>query len=267
MLIGAWWPSPPIESAAAVDFWSGHMSVKQEEAEEVNKLATWLGERNSGNTSEDMLNRLALGRNRLLDVAHHCRTKSEANDSVVKAVNHLREMLKGIAKWGNEEIDKILKDKELADKPTKIGEVVFKANQQASNAAMAGLTRLLESQTTASVDHGDKTQAWATASAAVTHLRSRLTEICEAGDQACNATAAAALPDAAKLKQLNSIKDRVNSDAAGASRAAVAKIVGVVQQVLEAADISENAAKWLAAHGFNIEEPQPPPPITVDRLC
>lgn len=49
-----------------------------------------------------------------------------------------------------------------------------------------------------------------------------------AGDQACNAAAAAALPDAEKLNQLNAIKDRVNSDAAGASRAAVAKIVGVI---------------------------------------
>lgn len=82
MLIGAWWPAPPIGPAAAVDFWSGHMNVKQREAEEVNNVATWLGEHNSGHTAEDMLTRLALGKNRLLDVAHHCRSKSEANDSV-----------------------------------------------------------------------------------------------------------------------------------------------------------------------------------------
>lgn len=132
--------------------------------------------------------------------------------------------------------------------------------------AMAGLNQLLESEAVARLDAADKKQAWTTAAAAVNHLRARLTEICEAGDQACNAAAASALPDDDKLTQLNAIKDRVNGDAAGASRAAVAKIVGVVQQVLEAADISENAPKWLAAHGFDIEEPQPPSPITGDRL-
>lgn len=133
-------------------------------------------------------------------------------------------------------------------------------------AAMAGLTQLLESETTACVDPTEKTRAWKTAAAAVTHLRARLTEICEAGDQACNAAAASALPDTDKLAQLNAIKDRVNNDAAGASRAAVTKIVGVVQQLLDVADGNKDAAKWLAAHGFSIVDPPSPPPITGDRL-
>ena len=129
---------------------------------------------------------------------------------------------------------------------------------------MAGLTRLLESAHP--LDPADQKQAWNTAAAAVTHLRSRLTEICEAGDQACNAAVASALPDAEKLNQLNAIKDRVNSDAAGASRAAVAKIVGVIQGVLNATEGGGDASKWLAAQGFDIAEPPPPPPITGDRL-
>ncbi|MCV7385559.1 hypothetical protein [Mycolicibacter longobardus] len=131
---------------------------------------------------------------------------------------------------------------------------------------MAGLNQLLESDALAHIDPGVKKQAWTTAAAAVTHLRARLTEICEAGDQACNAAAASALSDAAKINQLNAVKDRVNSDAAGASRAAVAKIVGVIQQLLDAAESREDASKWLAAQGFNIAEPAPPPPIPKDKL-
>ncbi|MEB3030379.1 hypothetical protein [[Mycobacterium] nativiensis] len=131
---------------------------------------------------------------------------------------------------------------------------------------MAGLNQLLESKTLAHMNPVKKRQAWTTAAAAVTYLRTRLTEICEAGDQACNAAATSALPDADKLKQLNAIKDRVNSDAAGASRAAVAKIVGVVQELLDVVDSGNDAANWLAAHGFNIAEPLPPSPITEERL-
>lgn len=132
--------------------------------------------------------------------------------------------------------------------------------------AMAGLNQLLESEALARLDVADKKQAWTTAAAAVTHLRARLTEICEAGDQACNAAAASALPDDDKLTQLNIIKDRVNSDAAGASRAAVAKIVSVIQQLLDVAGSNDDAPKWLAVHGFDIAEPPPTPPITKDRL-
>lgn len=133
-------------------------------------------------------------------------------------------------------------------------------------AAMAGLTQLLESETTARVDAAEKAEAWSAAASAVTHLRSRLTEICEAGDQACNTAAASALPDVDKLTQLNAIKDGVNSDAAGASRAAVTKIVGVVQQLLDVVGSSDDAVKWLAVQGFNISDPTALPPITNDRL-
>lgn len=132
--------------------------------------------------------------------------------------------------------------------------------------AMAGLNQLLESETVARLDAADKKQAWATAAAAVNHLRARLTEICEAGDQACNAAAASVLPDDDKLTQLNAIKDRVNSDAAGASRAAVVKIVSVIQELLDLAGSNDDAPKWLAAHGFDIAEPPAAPPITKDRL-
>jgi hypothetical protein len=131
---------------------------------------------------------------------------------------------------------------------------------------MAGLNQLLESEALARLDSGDKKQAWTTAAAAVSHLRARLTEICEAGDQACSAAAASALPDDDKLTRLNAIKDRVNSDAAGASRAAVAKIISVIQQLLDGADSKDDAPAWLAAHGFDVAEPPPPPPITGDRL-
>ncbi|WP_131810543.1 hypothetical protein [Mycolicibacter sinensis] len=112
----------------------------------------------------------------------------------------------------------------------------------------------------------DKKQAWTTAAAAVTHLRARLAEICEAGDQACNAAAVSALPVHGKLTQLNAVKDRVNNDAAGASRAAVGKIIGVIQQLLDVAGSNDDASKWLAAHGFDVAGPPPPPPITGDRL-
>lgn len=70
MLIGAWWPAPPTQPADAVGFWFGHQQAKQEEAEYIRNLATLLGQNNSGQTAEDMLTRLTLGRNRLLDVAH-----------------------------------------------------------------------------------------------------------------------------------------------------------------------------------------------------
>lgn len=133
-------------------------------------------------------------------------------------------------------------------------------------AAMAGLNHLLESETLAHLTPAATKQAWSTAAAAVTHLRTRLTEICEAGDQACTAVAASALPDAAKLEQLNAIKVNVNGDAAGASRAAVAKIVSVVQELIDLADSGNDATEWLAAQGFHVAEPPPPPPITKDKL-
>lgn len=136
----------------------------------------------------------------------------------------------------------------------------------ACDVAMAGLNQLLESEALARLDSGDKKQAWTTAAAAVSHLRARLTEICEAGDQACSAAAASTLPDDDKLTRLNAIKDRVNSDATGASRAAVAKIVGIVQQLLDAAGSNGDAAKWFAAHGFDVSERPHPPRITKDDL-
>jgi hypothetical protein len=46
----------------------------------------------------------------------------------------------------------------------------------------------------------------------------------------------------------------------------VTKIVGVIQGLLDLADSSDDASKWLAAQGFNISEPAPPPPIPKDKL-
>lgn len=115
------------------------------------------------------------------------------------------------------------------------------------------------------LDAVDKMQAWTTA-AAVNHLRARLTEICEAGDQACNAAAASVLPDGDKLTQLNAIKDRLNSDAAGASRAAVTKIVSVIQQLLDVTDSNGTPPNGLLHMDSGIAEPPPPPPIAKGRL-
>lgn len=144
-LIGLWWPAPPTQPAAAVDFWSGHMEAKQREADGINNLITLLGQRNSGHTAEDMLTRLRLGRKRLLDVANQCRAKSEANKNVAKAIDDLRTRLTSIANSGNDDIDKILKKNE--DPQIKVGEingVIWNANSQARDAAATAITSVVD---------------------------------------------------------------------------------------------------------------------------
>ncbi|MGV0733698.1 hypothetical protein [Mycolicibacter sinensis] len=76
----------------------------------------------------------------------------------------------------------------------------------------------------------------------------------------------------AGLNQLLESEALARLDAADSRQAwttaavAVAKIVDVIQQLLDVSGSNNGAAKWLAAQGFDVAERPPPPPITRDEL-
>lgn len=82
------------------------------------------------------MTRLAIGERRLLDVAVHCRRKSEANKSVADAVTQLRTTLRGIATSGNDEIQEILSgNMPIEAKLTEVQRVIREKNDAADTPA------------------------------------------------------------------------------------------------------------------------------------
>ena len=145
VLIGGWWAARPTGPEQAVTFWREHMETKQQEAQSLDALISWLRQHNSGNTFEDMLVRLRLGRNHLIDVAERCDAKSKANQTVADALNGLRDRLSSIAKSGNDEIDKILKqDGDMSTKIGDINRVIGAANSSSRDAATATINSIVQ---------------------------------------------------------------------------------------------------------------------------
>lgn len=145
VLIGGWWAARPTGPEQAVTFWREHMETKQQEAQRLDALISWLRQHNSGNTFEDMLVRLRLGRNHLIDVAERCDAKSKANQTVADALNGLRDRLSSIAKSGNDEIDKILKqDGDMSTKIGDINRVIGAANSSSRDAATATINSIVQ---------------------------------------------------------------------------------------------------------------------------
>lgn len=145
LLIGTWWPAAPDQPTAAVNHWFQHSATKQQEAQELDKLITLVSDHNSGRTADDMVARLRLGKKRLLDIAHQCRAKSEANKSVANAENHLRDRLKAIADDGNHKIDQILKRQgSMETKLPEVNAVIAQANSDATSAGTTALNAIAD---------------------------------------------------------------------------------------------------------------------------
>ncbi|WP_412768884.1 DUF5632 domain-containing protein [Mycobacterium canetti] len=99
----------------------------------------------------------------------------------------------------------------------------------------------------------------------VHHLRDRLTEIAQSGNQQIDQILASKEPMEAKVTAVNAVIERSNIDAANAGRTAMSNIIDATQQVLDET-IGGDAHTWLRDHGVTLETPPRPRPITADDL-
>lgn len=140
LLVGAWWPAPPTQLIAAVTHWLEQSRIKDQERLELRNQRIQLGKTNRGHTAEDMMTRLAIGEQRLMDIAEHCLCKSEANKNVADAVEQLRTNLRGIARSGNDAIQQILSENKPIEITLKdVKEVICQKNDAADAAGFAAL--------------------------------------------------------------------------------------------------------------------------------
>lgn len=98
---------------------------------ELRDFTNGVSARNSGKTTEDELIRLRIGYNRLMNAAEHCRSKSTASDSVVKAVKELRQNLTNIADQYNPKIDDLVA-KNTPEAMTEAVGLIVEANGKAA---------------------------------------------------------------------------------------------------------------------------------------
>ncbi|MBS9534359.1 hypothetical protein KIH27_12265 [Mycobacterium sp. M1] len=154
-MIGAWWPAPPAGPASAATHWETQRQLKEDEAGTLDLLRTRLAAENTGVTAEDLLARLHTGRNQLRDIADQCQAKSEGNAAVARAVDGLRERLRGIAANGRQRIaDSLAGDDPFAKKVADINNAIRDAHEAAAGASndaadqITGSTQRVLDQTT-----------------------------------------------------------------------------------------------------------------------
>lgn len=111
-----------------------------------------------------------------------------------------------------------------------------------------------------------KADAFNSGADAIHYLRSRLTEIADAGNREVDEVLASKklLPE--QVAEIQAIQARCNADAANASRAAVDKILAATQEILEAEGTGRDARSWAREHGFDIDDVPPPRSISKDDL-
>lgn len=130
-LVGTWWPGAPTRPESGIQHWSSQSGAKENEANELRDFTNGVSARNSGKTTEDELIRLRIGYNRLMNAAEHCRSKSTASDSVVKAVKELRQNLTKVADQYNPQID-VLVAKNTPEAMTEAIGLIAEANAKAA---------------------------------------------------------------------------------------------------------------------------------------
>ena len=142
-LVGAWWPGAPTQPESGIQHWSSQSGAKENEAIELREFTYGVGARNSGKTTEDELIRLRIGYNRLTNAAEHCRSKSTASDSVVKAVKELRQNLTNIANQYNPKID-VLVAKNTPEAMTEAIGLIVEANGKAAEHSSEANRQIIE---------------------------------------------------------------------------------------------------------------------------
>ncbi|MEQ6322666.1 hypothetical protein ABDZ14_21040, partial [Mycobacterium canetti] len=100
---------------------------------------------------------------------------------------------------------------------------------------------------------------------AVHHVRDRLTEIAQSGNQQIDQILASKKPIEAKVTAVNAVIERSNIDAANAGRTAMSNIIDATQRMLDET-IGGDAHTWLRDHGVTLDTPPRPRPITADDL-
>ena len=111
-----------------------------------------------------------------------------------------------------------------------------------------------------------KADALNSAGDAVDYLRSRLTDIANAGNKEIDEVLASKKPLPEQLAEIQAIQARCNADAANASRTAVDKIMAATQKILDAEGVGGDARTWARENGFNADDAPPPRSISQDDL-
>ncbi len=142
-LVGTWWPGAPTRPESGIQHWSSQSGAKENEATELRDFTNGVSARNSGKTTEDELMRLRIGYNRLMNAAEHCRSKSTASDSVVKAVKELRQNLTNIADQYNPKIDDLVA-KNTPEAMTEAVGLIVEANGKAAEHSSEANRQIIE---------------------------------------------------------------------------------------------------------------------------
>lgn len=111
-----------------------------------------------------------------------------------------------------------------------------------------------------------KASAFNSGADAIDYLRSRLSDIANAGNKEINDILASKKLPPEKLAEIQAVQARCNADAANASRDAADKMMAATQKILDAEGIGGNARSWAQANGFDVGDTKPPEPISEHDL-
>lgn len=111
-----------------------------------------------------------------------------------------------------------------------------------------------------------KASAFNSAADATDYLRSRLSDIANAGNKEINKILASKKLPPEQLAEIQAVQARCNADAANASRDAVDKMMAATQKILDAEGIGGDARGWARANGLGTGDASPPRQITKDDL-
>lgn len=107
-----------------------------------------------------------------------------------------------------------------------------------------------------------KSGAFNSAADAIDYLRSRLADIANAGNKEIDEILASKKPLPEQVAEVQAVQLRCNGDAANASLNAVDKLTTATQKILDAEGVGGDARTWAGEHGFSIESPSSPRPLS-----
>ncbi|WP_156675520.1 MULTISPECIES: DUF5631 domain-containing protein [unclassified Mycobacterium] len=111
-----------------------------------------------------------------------------------------------------------------------------------------------------------KSAAFNSGADAIDYLRSRLTDIANAGNREIDQILASKKPLPEQVVEVQAVQLRCNGDAVNASMTAGDKLMTATQKILDAEGIGGDARTWARENGFNTDNVQPPRSITGEDL-
>nr|WP_156737623.1 DUF5631 domain-containing protein [Mycobacterium sp. E735] len=106
-----------------------------------------------------------------------------------------------------------------------------------------------------------KSAAFDSSADAIDYLRSRLTDIANAGNHEIDQILASKKPLPEQVLEVQAVQLRCNGDAANASMTAGDKLVAATQKILDVEGIGADARTWARQNGFNTGDVRPPQQI------